>query len=159
VTSADPARSKQITIRAAIGAAAAGFVSSIHHWYGAIAYDTPWRFIVSLWIPGFVLLVLLLLYIYWKSTGKVVRTVTVWAFFLSAVVFQAGFTLFESVYSHVLKNILYFGGASQSLLLRLFPPPAYHLPDNWLFEFTGVLQLVGFVAAWLAYRVVQDQRT
>lgn len=128
-----------------------------HHWYGAIAYDTPWRLVVSLWIPGFVLIVLASLYLYWRRVGTKVGSVAFWVFFLGAVVFQFGFTMFECVYSHVLKGALYYGGASEGLLIRLFPPPAYHLPDNLLFEFTGLLQLFGLLAAWWSYRVVRDR--
>ena len=65
--------------------------------------------------------------------------------------------MFECVYSHVLKNIMFFGGVPQSILEKLYPAPAYHLPDNLFFEFTGLLQLVGFVAVWLAYRVFKDR--
>jgi hypothetical protein len=155
----DHARAKQNIIRAAIGVSVAGLVSTAHHWYGAIVYDTPWRLVVSLWIPGFVLFVLAMLYVYWKHAGTTVGSIAFWAFFLSAVVFQIGFTMFECVYSHVLKDVLYFGGAQQETLMRLFPPPAYHLPDNWIFEFTGLLQIVGLIAAWLAYRVIQDRST
>jgi len=65
--------------------------------------------------------------------------------------------MFEWVYSHVLKNILFFGGVSQSISEKLYSAPAYHLPGNLFFEFTGLLQLVGFIAAWFAYRVFKDQ--
>lgn len=44
-------------------------------------------------------------------------------FFLGAVVFQFGFTMFECVYSHVLKGVLYYGGASKGSLIRLFRRP------------------------------------
>ena len=150
------AAEKTNAIKAAAGAAAAGLVSTAHHWYGAIAYDTPWRLVVSLWIPGFVLVVLVALYLYWTRPGTRAGSFALWIFGLGAVVFQLGFTLFECVYSHVLKNILVFGGAPQDLLIRLFPPPTYHLPDNWIFEITGLLQLVGLFAAWWALQVVRD---
>jgi hypothetical protein len=155
----DRARARRNIIRAAVGVSVAGLVSTAHHWYGASVYDTPWRLVVSLWIPGFVLFVLGMLHVYWKHAGTTFGSIAFWAFFLSAVVFQTGFTMFECVYSHVLKDVLYFGGASQETLIRLFPPPAYHLPDNRFFEFTGLLQLVGLIAAWLAYRVFQDRFT
>ena len=77
--------------------------------------------------------------------------------FFGAVVFQTGFTVFECVYSHVLKNLLYFFDVPLSILERLYPEPAYHLPDNLFFEFTGLLQLVGLLAAWFAYRVFLDR--
>lgn len=142
---------------AAISVSVAGLVSGSHHWYGALVYDTPWRLVVSLWIPAFVVLILSLLYLHWKYADILIGKIAVWAVLFGGTFFQAGFTLFECVYSHVLKGALFYGGASRSTLERLFPPPTYHLPDNTLFEFTGVLQLVGFWAAWRAYRVFQER--
>lgn len=147
------ARSRNVIIMAAIGTTVAGLVSSGHHIYGALVYDTPWRLVVSLWIPAFVLLVLSMLYLYWTNADQIIGKVALWIVFLGGAVFQFGFTFFECVYSHILKNVLFYGGASEATLLRLFPAPAYHLPDDAFFEFTGVLQIVGFWAAWLAWRV------
>ena len=151
------ARTQRLIIAAAISALVAGLVSGGHHWYGAVAYDTPWRLQVSYWIAIGALVVVGLLFVYWRFACNLVGKLALSLVFLAAVIFQTGFTLFECVYSHVLKNILYFGGAPQSLLEWLYPAPTYHLPDNWLFEVLGVLQLVGLVAAWYALRVVQDR--
>lgn len=46
----------------------------------------------------------------------------------------------EGLYNHALKNILFFGGASTATLQRLFPAPTYEMPNDLLFEVTGVLQ-------------------
>lgn len=151
------AQTKRLIVAASISAVVAGLVSGGHHWYGAVAYDTLWRLQVSFWIAAAPLVVVGLLYIYWKFADKLAGKIGVWLVFLTAVVFQTGFTLFECVYSHVLKNILYFGGAPQTFLERLYPPPTYHFPDNWLFELLGLLQLAGLVAAWYAFRVFQDR--
>ena len=146
-----PSRSSMFN--AAISVAVAGLISSGHHVYGAFVYETPWRLVVSLWIPAFVLLVLSMLLLLRRYPNRTVGTVAAWIVLLGGVIFQAGFTLFECVYSHVLKNILFFGGASQDVLEWLFPAPAYHLPDNLLFELTGIAQLAGFWAALCAWRV------
>ena len=153
----DPAHSKKLIFLAVISGLIAGLVSSVHHWYGAIAYNTPWRVGVVYWIVGFVLIVYSLLYVYWKNIDNIVGQITIWIFLFGTVIFQAGFILFECVYSHVLKNIFYFGGISQSSLEHLYPAPAYHLPNNLFFEFTGLLQLIGFVAVWFAYQVFKDR--
>ena len=150
-------RSKNLIVRAAISVSLAGLVSGVHHWYGALVYETPWRLVVSLWIPAFVLLVLAMLYVHWTYADKFTGKIAVWAVFFVGVVFQTGFTLFECVYSHVLKDLLFYGGASRQILERLFPAPAYHLPDSLIFESTGLLQLVGFWAAWMAYRVFSER--
>lgn len=153
----DPAHSKKLILLAVISGIIAGLVSSVHHWYGAVEYNTPWRIAVSYWIMGFVFVIYSLLYVYWKNAGDIAGKVALWLFFSGAVIFQAGFIMFECVYSHVLKNILFFAGVSLSILERLYPAPAYHLPDNLFFEFTGLLQLVGFAAVWFAYRVFKDR--
>jgi hypothetical protein len=115
---------------AVISGLMSGLVSSIHHWYGAIAYNTPWRVSVSYWILGFVLIIYILPCVYWKYAGSIIGKITIWIFLLCAVFFQSGFIMFECVYSHVIKNILFFGGVPQSILDTLYPAPAYHLPDD-----------------------------
>lgn len=149
--------SKKLIILAVISGIIAGLISSVHHWYGAVEYNTPWRISVSYWIMGSILLVYSLLYVYWKNLGNIIGKSAIWLFLFIAVIFQAGFIMFESVYSHVLKNILYFSDVPQSILEKLYPAPAYHLPDNLFFELTGLLQLVGFVAVWYAYRVFHNR--
>ena len=146
------AQSRSAISNAAISAIVAGLISSGHHVYGALVYETPWRLVVSLWIPAFVLLILFMLFLLRKYEHRAAATIAAWIVLFGGAIFQAGFTIFESVYSHVLKNILFFGGASQEVLEWLFPAPAYHLPDNLLFELTGVAQLAGFWAAWCAWR-------
>jgi hypothetical protein len=157
VNYADPARTKRIIIVATAFGLLAGLISSLHHWYGAVVYETPWRSGVSYWIGGSVLIVYSLLYLYWKNSDDMIGRVSLWIFFFGAVVFQTGFIMFECVYSHVLKNLLFFVGAPHSILERMYPSPAYHLPDNLFFEFTGLLQLVGLLAVWFAYRIFQDR--
>ena len=157
MTSFDYSKSRKLIIAAVISGSVAGIISSLHHWYGAITYDTPWRIDVACWIMGIVLVVYSLLYVYWRNPDHVTGKICIWLFLVSAVIFQAGFVTFECVYSHVLKNILFFGGASNTLLNTLFPSPAYHLPDNVFFEVTGILQLTGFVAVWYGYRVFSNR--
>jgi hypothetical protein len=50
--------------------------------------------------------------------------------------------MFEGVYNHLLKDVLFFSGIEMETLLALFPPPTYEMPNNFFFEFTGVLQAV-----------------
>jgi hypothetical protein len=153
MTPSGAAQSRSAIFKAAISVIVAGLISSGHHVYGALVYDTSWRLVVSLWIPAFVLLILFMFFLLRKYANRMTATIAAWLILFGGVIFQAGFTIFESVYSHVVKNILFFGGASRDTLERLYPAPAYHLPDNFLFELTGVAQLAGFWAAWCAWRV------
>ena len=149
--------SKKLILTTIVVNLIAGSVASFHHWYGAVVYDTMWRAGVSTWILAIVVITCSILYFYWKFIDSIIGKLALWLFLSVAVFFQTGFILFEAVYSHVLKNILYFGGVSQPTLQKLFPPPAYHLPDNLFFEFTGVLQLIGLLAAWLSFRVFHER--
>ena len=148
--------SRPSIFKAVISVSIAGLISSAHHIYGAFVYETPWRLVVSLWIPAFVLFILSMLFLMHRYAYRTVAAIAAWIVLLGGVIFQAGFTTFECVYSHVLKNILFFGGTSQQTLEWLFPPPAYHLPDSIPFELTGIAQLAGFWAAWCAWRVFEE---
>ena len=153
----DPTRSRLLIVKAGVSAFVAGLISSGHHLYGAIAYDTMWRAGVSYWILAIVSVMCALLYLYWRCADRPSGKVALWLFSFGAIVFQSGFAMFECVYSHVLKNILFFGGLSQDLLERIYPAPAYHLPDNLLFELSGLLQLASFASVWFAYRVYRGR--
>ena len=84
-----------------------------------------------------------------------------WVFAGVTIVFRvAAIGLFEGAYNHVLKDALYFAGASTSLLVQMFPPPAYELPNDAFLEITGVMQVVpASVTGWLLYRrLVRSRR-
>jgi hypothetical protein len=57
---------------------------------------------------------------------------------------------FEGVYNHVAKDALFLAGAPRTLLLRLFPPPTYEMPNDPWFEVSGVLQVIPAAFAGLA---------
>ena len=135
------------------GALATLFLFAAHHAYGALHYETPWR------MHGALLALPLGLLLWWSSraarlgsgtpAGEAARVT-----FLSLVVVTCilGVGLFEGLYNHVLKNVLFLGGAAPALLGRLFPPPLYELPDDLWFELSGVLQVLP--AAWTARAVL-----
>src|SRR5262249_61137272 len=81
----------------------------------------------------------------WTPLGRV----SLWLFMALTLVGVAGIGLFEGGYNHLVKNVLFFGGASRATLDQLFPPPAYEMPNDLWFEVTGVLQFfVGLCAAY-----------
>lgn len=109
-------------------------LTSVHHLYGAIAYHTSWRLHVLFFsIP--VLVVTLLLHRF-ANRRWVFRLY--WIITLLAAIILIG--VFEGLYNHVLKNIFFFSGFSQSSMEKLYPPGAYEMPDNFFFELTGILQ-------------------
>jgi peroxiredoxin len=134
-------------------------LTAIHHAYGAIVYGTPWRMhgaVVAIAV-GAVLLVFSIVYqrTRRKLPGYVLAT-------LVLAIPVLGFGLFEGAYNHLLKNILYFAGAPHDTLVRWFPPPTYELPDDAVFEITGIAHVVPATFALLAtiafVRAVQRPR-
>jgi hypothetical protein len=129
-------------------------VTTIHHLYGARLYNTPWRKDVG--INGGIILLLCFIFLYlYKVYRKRVFLILYLA--ISFVVFDLGIGLFEGLYNHILKNILFFGGMSFSKWRTFFPAPAYEIPGNVLFESTGVLQF--FVALVSAYCLLKLAKT
>jgi hypothetical protein len=113
-------------------------LTSLHHIYGALIYQTPERYhILFLSIPGIVFNI----YIRLKenSSAKTLKLIHAVVTFLVPITLIG---LFEGLYNHGLKNALYFLGTPTQTMLRLFPPPVYVMPNDFIFEFTGVLQAV-----------------
>ena len=50
--------------------------------------------------------------------------------------------VYEGIYNHLVKNIMFFGGASKETLVKFFPPPTYELPNDFWFELTGIAQAI-----------------
>ena len=49
---------------------------------------------------------------------------------------------FEGLYDHVVKNALYWGGLPEAWMTSLFSPPTHEMPNDLLFEITGILQVL-----------------
>ena len=115
-------------------------LTSIHHVYGAIIYSTPWRLhILMLSIPVTALTLLLKLY-FFKKKGKYIWVFKSAFLFITLVPSIGMIGVYEGLYNHVLKNILFFSGASQETLQSMFPAPMYEMPNDFIFEVTGVMQ-------------------
>lgn len=115
----------------------------IHHAYGALIYEDPFRLHV---MYGAIPVILIQLLAYRKVQGTssaLIRQLAFAAFMLISVVISVcAIGLYEGGYNHLLKNLLYFGGATQATLDLLFPPAVYEMPGNYFFEVTGIFQFV-----------------
>jgi len=117
-------------------------LTAVHHAYGAYLYDTPWRLhivpaalaaAVVIGLSGAVL----------RRNREGVADTVAFGIWCVALIFPFGMIGFvEGGYNHVLKDLLYFEGASSEVMRALFPAPVYEMPNDFFFEFTGVLQLV-----------------
>lgn len=140
VLRADTRRAERRALVAAITVAVA---TSVHHVYGAIVYDTPWRYAAVAVSVGTIVLLSAALRVSRAAGDTALGRAAWWTFWgVNAVVFVLLLGAFEGLYNHVVKDLLYFGGAPLSVLRALFPAPRYELPNNWFFEITGVVQVV-----------------
>jgi hypothetical protein len=147
----------ELASRAAWWGIAVLLLTTVHHVYGASVYRTPWRLHVAPVSAAAAAAMIGALRIIRRPAATGIARVAFWTFagvtFLLPVV---GIGLFEGGYNHVLKNALYFGGASPTLMRHLFPPPTYEMPNDAFFEVTGMMQAIlgGFTGSAL-YRLMQ----
>lgn len=134
-----------------LGAAATLGGTAVHHVYGGYVYDTPWRVhgaavALALMIP------ITLAYLAYRSHPAQRRgRAAAWTLVSLAIAFPVlNVGLFEGAYNHLAKNVLFFTGAPRHLLLTMFPPPTYELPDDAFFELTGVAQIIPAVMTAIA---------
>jgi hypothetical protein len=132
-------------------------LTSIHHVYGAIRYDTPERYYAAVIAAVAVIMSLGALRISRARPTSAIGRAAWWAFLgVNATVFVLLFGAFEGLYNHALKDALYFGGAPLAQMRVLFPAPAYEMPNDWFFEVTGVLQMVpAAVTAYYLDRLIR----
>jgi peroxiredoxin len=146
-------------VAAGLSAVGVLLLTIVHHLYGASLYQTPWRtHMAHLGAIGIVaILASMLVAVKWGDIGA--GRGAFWCFtFVTAVFPVAWIGLFEGGYNHVVKNALYFGGLSEDWMLAMFPPPTYELPNDLLFEVTGVLQFfVALVTMRVLHRLVRTR--
>ncbi len=130
-------------------------LTSIHHVWGAIIYHTPWRLHVLLLSIPVASLTLLLGYFCSKTTPPKWIFLCYCLITLLASILLIG--VFEGIYNHILKNCFFFAGLSIDVMKKLYPEGTYEMPDNLIFELTGVLQ--GVVAIPLIRYFIQLLRS
>ncbi|MBE1207811.1 hypothetical protein [Aminobacter carboxidus] len=135
-----PAISVNTHLRVATSALLLLALTSLHHAYGAMAFGTPWRLHILLFVVPAAIVIAVLLYAGWvANTARSARLLT-WA--AAAVVFVVPIVLVgyvEGGYNHVVKNIVYFG-FGEAAFHAIFPTPPYEMPKNLFFEITGIAQ-------------------
>ena len=150
----------QLISRAMLSSSAILVLTILHHFYGAVIYSTPWRAHVA-FFAGPVLVALALAWLINRSWATLaLGTIAKWTFVVLAGLVSFGmFGMYEGGYNHFLKDILYFGGMPSETLRAMFPAPAYEMPNDFVFEVTGVAQFfVGLWAGYDLYRVIRPWR-
>ena len=138
---------------AALFSSAVLLVTIVHHSYGAVRFDTPWRHhvtFVALLLGGVLWGGLAL----WRGHGGTILGKFGRGLFLGVALLGAigwiGF--FEGGYNHALKVLTYKSGAPEALFHRLYPPAIYEPLQDWFFEMTGIAQLVLAACAFSGVR-------
>jgi hypothetical protein len=133
--------SSNLYLRAGAAALAILVLTSVHHIYGAAIYQTPWRMHIVYIAAPIGLAIALTYSIGWSWLGSTAGRVATWAGSLIALAFPvAAIGFYEGGYNHVLKNFIYFG-FGEDAARTLFSGETYEMPDNFIFEATGVAQL------------------
>lgn len=133
--------SKQNSIRLLISVAVLVVLTAVHHAYGAFVYQTPWRlhtlpinFILFFVVSGFLF--------YSHKNLPWSRAARVLAIGLILITWLGWVGLYEGFYNHLIKDTLYFLGFSPAVMNTMFPSSIYEMPNNLIFEITGILQLL-----------------
>jgi hypothetical protein len=130
-------------------------LTSVHHLSGAIVYKTPWRAHVLFMSIPIIITVILTRFI--QKTGNSAYKFLLWLYWviiLCTSVLLIG--IFEGLYNHVLKNILFFSGFPEATLYKIYPPGAYEMPNDFFFEATEMMQ--GTIAVFLIVYFIKFTR-
>jgi hypothetical protein len=131
-------------------------LTSIHHIYGAVIYHTPWRY-HAVYVAIVVILFTTILDQLQKRAAASIQSIF---FYLNmSIIFLVSGVLiggFEGIYNHLIKNIMFFGGFDSQIMMALFPPPKYEMPNDFVFELTGVFQ--AFLAIALGIEIYKILR-
>jgi hypothetical protein len=139
--------------RALLAGTAVLALTSIHHVYGAVHYGTPERYHAVFIAAVALALILGPAAIARRRPASAAGRAAWWTSWgVNGIVSVLLFGAVEGFYNHVVKVVAYFGGASEERLRWLFRDPLYEMPNDAIFEVTGVLQVVpaAFAAYYLA---------
>lgn len=144
--------------RAGAAAVALMVLTSLHHAYGAFAFDTPWRMHIILIAAPVAVLIVALLVAASATPSQRLRAASVLLAIAAMLVFPAvmiGF--YEGGYNHAVKNAVYFL-FGEGVARSMFQGAIYEMPADFIFEATGIAQLpLGWLTALLCVRALQSR--
>jgi len=134
-------------------------VTTVHHVYGAELYQTPERYHAVVIAAAALMLMVVGVEARRRWPDCWAGRLGWWLFWtVAAVIPVLLFGLVEGLYNHVIKVSLWALGLPEASLRRLFPEPAFELPNDFLFEVTGVLHVVpAFLAGYHLARMLRDR--
>jgi hypothetical protein len=124
-----------------------------HFVYGAHLYDDPGREHVV--FPAIVFLLVgagLASAYLWKPSRW-----TLWLFGAEVAIVDVGiFGGFHGGFNHALKDLFFFAGMDPERLAQIFDSPDFAVPNNVLFELTGIAGLlVALAITWSLVRLIR----
>jgi len=134
-------------------------LTSAHHAYGALAYHTLWR----LHVAAIALPTALVIHFGLRAGARAYeagkgRALIYWVSALILLVPVSAIGLFEGAYNHAFKNILFFGWGVEAMR-HYFPPPMYEMPNDRIFEATGIAQFpLALMAAYWTIVLIAELR-
>jgi hypothetical protein len=150
-----PRRARRVVSQVCLAAAAQAGLTIAHFAHGARVYEDPSRYHVVAPALIAVALSLLVAGLYVRRPSRAVRAVLV------AVVglpFVAMFGLYHGGWSHAAKLLAFAAGLSPERLESIFDSPDFALPNDVVFELTGVATFaVGLVVALLLVRLLRSR--
>ena len=115
-------RSMERGTKLLIAGAAVLLLTIAHHFYGAWLYATPWRHHVAVVAVPVFLLLFALHALHRRHAATRVGIAAGYTFATITALIPVGLIgLFEGGYSHLLKNVVYFGGVRGASFDRSFP--------------------------------------
>lgn len=132
-------------------------LTSVHHIYGAIIYNTPWRY-HAVYVAIATILITAVLSNQIKQKALYRRSILFWFYWgIVFLISVLSIGVFEGIYNHFLKDLLYVTRVHPDILLSMFPPPVYEMPNDLIFEVTGVMQ--AFLAVVLIIALARMTRS
>jgi hypothetical protein len=132
-------------------------LTSVHHIYGAAIYGTPWRLHIVYFAVPAAIVIAATLFFGWAWRGWTSGFIATWAGSLLALALPvAAIGFYEGGYNHVVKNLVFFG-FGEDAARTLFSGQAYEMPNDFLFEATGVAQFpLAVLTAVLVARLLRS---
>lgn len=146
-------------LRAGAAALAVLLLTSIHHIYGAIIYNTPWRLDIVYVAAPVGMVMAGAFYLGWSRSGAPLGRAMTWTASLVSLAFAVlGIGIWEGGFNHVVKNLIYFT-SGETATRKVFAGDAYEMPNDLVFEVTGVAQFpLSIVATMLIIRLLASMK-